>query len=160
MLADLSKTKLLYVWLSRDTRYQINLKNCHAFTMEYFKKTSHEKFRFLDFYRYRQKQDDFTRSFREESGNLWRCLKSLVKDETPQVKENAVRLQKSFEASVYFLYLWYTSCRQVWGLLLKSREGVTYFHDYGRTGSLTLWWSCCVIRLPSLLVSSRLFINK
>jgi len=99
--------------------------------MEYFEKTSPEQFRFVDFYRYRQKQDDFTRSFRDESGNLWRCLKLLVKDGTPQVKENAVRLQKSFEASVCFLYLWYTSCRQVWGLLLKSREGVTYFHDYG-----------------------------
>ncbi|CAG8615561.1 12223_t:CDS:10 [Ambispora gerdemannii] len=65
--------------------------------MEYFKKTSPEKFRFLDFYRYRQKQDDFTRSFRDESGNLWRCLKSLVKDGTPQVKENATGVRLATE---------------------------------------------------------------
>ncbi|CAG8482823.1 11060_t:CDS:10 [Gigaspora rosea] len=45
--------------------------------MDYFKKTSPEKFRS-------------------------RFLQSLVKDETPQVKENAVRLQKSFAASVIF----------------------------------------------------------
>ncbi|CAG8671232.1 9668_t:CDS:10 [Cetraspora pellucida] len=54
--------------------------------MEYFKKTPPEKFRFLDFYSYRQKQDDFTRSFREESGNLWRCLKSLVKESATGVR--------------------------------------------------------------------------
>ncbi|CAG8667723.1 5725_t:CDS:2, partial [Paraglomus brasilianum] len=70
--------------------------------MEYFQKTSPEKFRFIDFYKYRQRQDDFTRSFREESGNLWRCLMSLVKDGTPQVKENARHRTKLEDVRIFW----------------------------------------------------------
>ncbi|KAF0468905.1 hypothetical protein F8M41_025725 [Gigaspora margarita] len=65
--------------------------------MEYFKKTSPAMFQFIGFYKYRKMQDDFTRSFRKESGILWGCLKILEKDGTPQIKENAMRLQNSFE---------------------------------------------------------------
>ncbi|CAG8677225.1 12497_t:CDS:10, partial [Acaulospora morrowiae] len=92
--------------------------------MEYFQKTSPEKFRFIDFYKYRQRQDDFTRSFREESGNLWRCLMSLVKDGTPQVKENATDVRLATEVPRRVIV-------EVGVSFAVLRRG-TYSHNYGR----------------------------
>ncbi|RHZ83480.1 hypothetical protein Glove_92g19 [Diversispora epigaea] len=46
--------------------------------MEYFEQTSPNEYRFLDYYQYRRKQDDFTCSFRREADSLQRYLNSLV----------------------------------------------------------------------------------
>ncbi|CAI2178823.1 15572_t:CDS:2 [Funneliformis geosporum] len=54
--------------------------------MDYFEQTSLDKYKFIDYYRHRQKQDDFMYSFREESDKLSYCLVSLAQKDTPEIK--------------------------------------------------------------------------
>ncbi|RIA92730.1 hypothetical protein C1645_820229 [Glomus cerebriforme] len=65
--------------------------------MDYFKQTSPNKYRFLDFYRHRQKDNDFTRSFRREADELLRCLTSLKDSNSKETRDGAVRLLSNFE---------------------------------------------------------------
>ena len=71
----------------------------------YFNETSPEEYRFLGFYEYRQKQDDFTFSFQKEALRLRRSLDYLLEgDCSEDVKRNVEKLKKSFEAS-FLLFL-------------------------------------------------------
>ncbi|CAG8640375.1 10351_t:CDS:2 [Paraglomus brasilianum] len=72
----------------------------------YFEVTPPNQFRFLDYYRYRQTQNDFTSSFRVEADILWRNLVSLANSGNDEVKTAAIRLQNSFKAwAVLFFQL-------------------------------------------------------
>ncbi|RUS34302.1 hypothetical protein BC938DRAFT_481360 [Jimgerdemannia flammicorona] len=79
----------------------------------YFQQNSPENYRFLDFYRHRQNQIDFTYDFRSEAFALRKCLEFMVEHEVDNVKQGRHRLAGSMEGPV------------------KSREGEIYFHDYG-----------------------------
>ncbi|RUP17349.1 hypothetical protein BC936DRAFT_139461 [Jimgerdemannia flammicorona] len=75
----------------------------------YFQQNSPENYRFLDFYRHRQNQIDFTYDFRSEAFALRKCLEFMVEHEVDNVKQGRHRLAGSME----------------------GREGEIYFHDYG-----------------------------
>ncbi|CAG8590631.1 9227_t:CDS:10, partial [Funneliformis mosseae] len=65
--------------------------------MDYFKQTSPNEYRFLDYYLHCQKQDDFTYSFRREADKLQRCLTLLAYDKSEDVRIGTARLLSSFE---------------------------------------------------------------
>ncbi|CAG8727714.1 13265_t:CDS:10 [Dentiscutata erythropus] len=65
----------------------------------YFDKTSPEEYRFLDFYKYRQGQEDFTFSFQKEANILRKSL-DLILNGSKEAKNNANRLKQSFEANI------------------------------------------------------------
>ncbi|CAG8515095.1 8768_t:CDS:2 [Ambispora leptoticha] len=69
-------------------------------TDPYFQNTPPTEFRFLDYYRHRQNQPDFTFSFKEESGRLWRCLESLVNNGLSDVESAAKRPEKGKHTSM------------------------------------------------------------
>ncbi|KAF0361919.1 hypothetical protein F8M41_014088 [Gigaspora margarita] len=63
----------------------------------YFDKTLPEEYRFLDFYKYRQGQEDFTFSFQKEASRLRKSLDLLILNGSKEAKNNANRLKQSFE---------------------------------------------------------------
>ncbi|CAG8596527.1 15904_t:CDS:10 [Gigaspora rosea] len=57
----------------------------------YFDITPPEEYRFLDFYKYRQRQEDFTFSFQKEASRLRKSLDLLILNGSKEAKNNANR---------------------------------------------------------------------
>jgi hypothetical protein len=73
--------------------------------LEYFKTTSPEKYRFLDYYQYCKSRDGFTSNFRQEAKRLQVALEQLVKNESDLMKQKAQYLLDVFEASIFFHFI-------------------------------------------------------
>ena len=66
----------------------------------YFDGVEPEKWRFIDFYRYRQLQPDFSESFQKESFVLKRSLEYLLANGSEEAKKYAQSYLVLFKASV------------------------------------------------------------
>ncbi|CAJ0756085.1 12106_t:CDS:2, partial [Entrophospora sp. SA101] len=63
----------------------------------YFINISPEEWKFSEFYKYRQQENDFTSSFRKEAFILRRSLDYLMKEGSSEVKNYATLLDKNFK---------------------------------------------------------------
>ncbi|CAG8747923.1 17660_t:CDS:1, partial [Acaulospora morrowiae] len=87
----------------------------------YFKETNPEEYHFLDFYKYRSKQTDFTYSFQKEADILRKCLSNILKESSEDIKEQISLLLQDFEASYFdFLNGWHV----VWEISSSPEKGV------------------------------------
>ncbi len=78
----------------------------------YFKETTPDKYRFLDFYQYRSKQEDFTFSFQKEADKLLKDLDLILEIGSEEIKKGAIRLKQNFEV-IFIIFVekavWETS---------------------------------------------------
>ncbi|CAG8505417.1 7996_t:CDS:2 [Paraglomus occultum] len=93
----------------------------------YFKETTPDNYRFLDFYQYRSKQEDFTFSFQKEADKLRKDLDLILKNGPEENKKGAIRLKQSFKYG---------------RLPVVPRRGKTHTTTVGTCLLLTLWSAC------------------
>ncbi|CAG8547592.1 1756_t:CDS:2, partial [Paraglomus brasilianum] len=66
---------------------------------EYFETTAPEKYRFLDYYKDRKNQDDFTNNFRLEARRLYKCLNYLVENGSQKMNMTRINMIKKSEST-------------------------------------------------------------
>lgn len=85
------------------SRFLIDQKTMSSKWCAYFSETEPKEYSFLNFYKYRSKQVDFTFSFQKESYKLQMDLDNLEKDGSEESKKTSSLLKKKFKASDSFL---------------------------------------------------------
>ncbi|CAG8656690.1 11093_t:CDS:2, partial [Ambispora leptoticha] len=107
---------------------------------DYFKETNPEEYRFLDFYKYRSKQTDFTYSFQKEADILRKCLSNMLRESSEDIKKRISLLLQDFEAS-YFDFS--ERLARSMGDFQQSREGVKTLTTTVGIYLLPILWSTC-----------------
>ncbi|CAG8529961.1 16512_t:CDS:2 [Cetraspora pellucida] len=99
----------------------------------YFDKTPPEEYRFLDFYKYRQRQEDFTFSFQKEASRLRKSL-DLILNGSKEAKNNANRAIAA--TAKYIDVLWNNIENNFVDTTIKTREKELHLAEIGAACSV------------------------